>query len=256
MRDPRGIIRALAVLQFVVAAAVPSGTAAPVTHRDDPVLAQLDSRDWPAVRRAQEQCHARGRAALPALLRLLARRKVMPLRNLGGFTYAGRTRDLDNGYHLAYDLDWLPCRAGWVLETLTFENFGFNEKDLRRCGRDDLVTPTHLNPLFDVLPRTLPAATRTRLLGDAEARARQWQRETPRPWSRYRALVTALRDGDIRQQETALRWLAEDGRHMPGFTLAHYRADLLPLVRPLAHNDDDDVEETAQRLLAHGPRIR
>jgi hypothetical protein len=47
------------------------------------------------------------------------------LRETWDLIYPGAKTFYGHGYSVDYDLDWLSAKAGWALENLTFQNFGF-----------------------------------------------------------------------------------------------------------------------------------
>src|SRR5689334_9527089 len=87
--------------------------------------------DWERVYQAEFKLEAGGAASLAVLVRLLDRTEIVPLENTADLIYPGAKMFYGHGWIVDYDLDCLPARAGWALEELTFENFGFSEGIIR-----------------------------------------------------------------------------------------------------------------------------
>jgi hypothetical protein len=149
-----------------------------------------------------------------------------------------------------YDLDWLPVRAGWVLEATTFRDFGFRDgalvedPGLRAAaagGRE--VPPGEVAAL-----RNDPDARRCQR-AEAASRALQWWKSAAGTWSRFGDLVEALERGSPARQAAALGWLRYGETACPGLDRKSYEEKVLPLVRPLAESPDPRVRGQARLLL-------
>ena len=205
--------------------------------------------DWQVVYQAEAELESGDAASLPALLRLLDRQGVVPLTNTADLIYPGAKTFYGHGWMIDYDLDRLDVRAGWALEELTFENFGFAENVIRetdllaavRQGKQDAL-------LQDVTPARDDPGTRQLKRSMAVDRARSWYRRNG-SWSRYRALKAALSSNDELRQMKALSWLRSGTTRCRGFTLESYRRDIVPLVTALATHASQAVREQASLLL-------
>lgn len=199
-----------------------------------PAEVRFLSEDWSVVRAAEVELVSSGAAALPKLIAILDRKEVVPLTNTADLIYPGAKAFYGHGWFIGYDLDRLDVRAGWALEELTFENFGFSE--------GSLVEATHS------IAGRRPAARAA-----AIARAKKWYAATGTRWSRHEGLKAALQSRDAFRHGKALEWLRHGSTPCAGFTLATYRREILPLVKHLARNGEATVREQAKLLLADGP---
>ncbi len=246
---------ALAVVGSTAArAAEPSPTPPTATTPIRELVAQLLSSEWQTVQQAKWQLESRQGEAIPALLALLDRREVVKLVNTLDLIYPGAETFYGHGYIIDYDLDYLPARAGWVLEELTFESFGFAERAIReeafrehaRQGGGDV-------PLAQLIPPN--PAPRERRFEAVVARARAWGRAHAGKWSRFQALratLTDAADAAPERQVRALSWLRFGTTRCDGLTVARYESELKPLVARLAASADRGVREQAGYLLADG----
>ena len=220
-------------------------TASPQTPPD----VRLLSEDWEIVYRAAFELESGDAASLPKLIALLDRAEVVPLTNTADLIYPGAKMFYGHGWIIDYDIDRLDVRAGWALEELTFENFGFS---------DGKILEAQLLAAVKGGQRDVPLETvadsgsedRTKLRGAAIARAKKWYLATGTRWSRYTALKAALSSGDAFRHMKALAWLRHGFTTCEGLTLAKYRREILPLVRHLSSVGDAGVREQASLLLA------
>ena len=101
---------------------------------------------WGDVLGAKTRLEAVEAAAIPALIDLAFREDRVPLEDTGDLIYPGARFFYGHGELVDYELDILAARAGWLLEDLTFQDFGFsfpalNEKVLLQAiagGRRDM----------------------------------------------------------------------------------------------------------------------
>lgn len=91
------------------------------------VVESSTASDWGRVRAAAKQLENGGAVSLPVLIGLLDRDKVVPLTNTADLIYPGASAFYGHGEMVDHDVDRLSIRAGWVLEAVTFEDFGFSE---------------------------------------------------------------------------------------------------------------------------------
>lgn len=49
------------------------------------------------------------------------------LQNTADLIYPGTEKFYGHGWSISYDIDWIAVRAAWVLEELTFQDFGYSQ---------------------------------------------------------------------------------------------------------------------------------
>src|SRR5215212_9707503 len=91
------------------------------------------SAGWQAVYQSEFKLESGGNASLGVLVSLLDRHDVVQLTNTADLIYPGAKTFYGHGWLIDYDLDRVSTRAGWALEELTFENFGFAEGQIREA---------------------------------------------------------------------------------------------------------------------------
>ena len=204
----------------------------PASALEQRLLAFTDA-DFDSVYRAYLELQADPDRAIPALVSLLDRTDRVPLRNTADLIYPGATRFYGHGWAVNYDIDWIADRAGWVLEELAFQDFGY-AGEWRSIAVDE------------------PAAhARHRAAG---ARARAWW-EAGVAVRRWDALLAALDSDSARRRGDALSYLASHCREppIPGLDERTARRALLPRMRRIARSGRRAEREYARDVLADPP---
>ena len=106
----------------------------PQGPKPDPIRKLVDdfvSADWTKVEAAKSELESVQAESIPVLMELLDRDERVELKNTMDLIYPGAEKFQGHGWFLDYDIDWISVRAGWALEDLTFQNFGFREGDIK-----------------------------------------------------------------------------------------------------------------------------
>jgi len=179
----------------------------------------------------------------------------VPLTDTGDLIYPGAKHFYGHGFIVDYDLDVLAVRAGWVLEELTFQDFGFSAGQIREdvLLRDTAVHGFETRPLNKVVPVRSPEKDRIQA---AITAARNWWDANGARWSRMSALEEALRSANAQRQIRALGYLRYGDTICEGLDLDSYAARLQPVVRRLSKTAPPDVSEQAKLLLRDGFTMR
>ena len=237
---------ASASLLFVtlLSASTPSAQAKPAT-----LAAHLDAfcrREWTSVYTAKERLESREREAIPDLIKLVFRPERVPLVDTADLIYPGAKTFYGHGWLIDYDLDYLAGRAGWLLEEITFEDFGFSSGSIRERPLFDAVSRGSRDvALGDVLPQ--PKGPRS-FQASAE-RARTWWASNSGTWTRFKAVRAALASTSARRQMNVLGWLRYGKTPCLGLSKQSYASELSPLVQHLAAHGSAEVRQQARLLL-------
>ena len=89
------------------------------------LLKELQSVDWSVVFQAKEKLENLEGKCIPGIIPMLHDKTVKKLINTGDLIYPGADKFFGHGQIIDYDIDRIDIRAGWLLEELTFQNFGF-----------------------------------------------------------------------------------------------------------------------------------
>ena len=151
----------------------------------EPLSKSFTSHSWVEVLSTKEELESLQATAIPVLLQISERDEEVDLEGTADLIYPGAEKFYGHGWVLDYDVDWLSIRAGWALEDLTFQNFGFREREMVKW---------HSTP-------------RSRLRAAAVSHAKAWWQTNQAGWTRFNAVLEALRSEDPVRQEAALGWI-------------------------------------------------
>jgi len=219
-----------------------------------PRIAAVEERfiapEWERVYQAEFKLEAGGAASLPVLVRLLDRAEIVRLENTADLIYPGAKMFYGHGWLVDYDLDCLSARAGWALEELTFENFGFSEGIIREADLLEAVKQGRRDTaLTNVVGTNLNEKNCAQRHAEAVARAKSWFRVNGAKWSRFDALKAALNSSDPLRQMKALNWLRFGVTPCPGVSVQTYDKAIRPQVVRLASSDNESIRQQAKLLL-------
>ncbi|MFY9824813.1 MAG: hypothetical protein WAM82_25770 [Thermoanaerobaculia bacterium] len=242
----------LVSMAFVAGATPPPAAQAPT--RQNPTLESLSmqftSSDWSTVQAAKVALESLQAQAIPVLLAFLGRGEYVKLQGTADLIYPGATEFWGHGSIVDYDIDWLSVRAGWALEDLTFQNFGFRE---RAINHDSLLKAAIAGkadvPLSSVVALESDADVKRERRSRAVAAATAWWARSSDGWNRLAAVVDALRSGDPVRQVTVLDWLRDGTTPCQGLSKETFTQRILPEVRRLTGSADSDVKEQADDLV-------
>jgi len=235
-------------------AAASSSLAAQAPARQQPNLdglsTQFTSSDWSTVRVAKDALESLQVQAIPVLVALLGRDEYVKLQNTADLIYPGATEFWGHGGIVDYDIDWLSVRAGWALEDLTFQNFGFREGTIDHDALLKAVMSGKADvPLSSVVGLKPDAAVKRDRRSRAVAAATSWWTRASNGWNRLAAVIDALKSGDAARQVTGLNWLRHGKTPCVGLGKGTFTETILPEVRRLTTSEDSGVKEQADYLV-------
>ncbi|MBN2524454.1 MAG: hypothetical protein JXB24_14365 [Bacteroidales bacterium] len=212
------------------------------------------SDDWKSVKNAKENLENLEKEAITEIINILNRDEIVKLTNTGSLIYPGAERFFGHGQIVDYDIDNLSIRAGWLLEDLSFNNFGFSGYHL---PDDELITfiritfPEYYNnsnnrkkieaSSFMQLRSTIHKLSVDNVL--------EWWDAESEDWTRLDALVKALHSFDEKRQVKALFYLRNGTTRCTGLTKDYYIDNISKEVVRLASSDTKRVSEHARLIL-------
>jgi len=216
----------------------------------NPIIKLIDdfgSADWQKVHVAEAVLESRQAEAIPALIALLDRDEKVELLNTADLIYPGAKQFYGHGWILDYDVDWISVRAGWALEELTFQNFGFregviNEADLLKAviSRQGNVRLTDPSKTPDV---------KKEIRAEAVSRAKNWWQKSQNSWNRFDAVLEALRSNDPIRQLWTLNWIRNGRTKCDGLTVESFKKSIVPEAERLLKSNNERVRDQAKYLL-------
>ncbi len=223
----------------------------------DPIKQLLDdflSKEWPVVSAAKEKIENLGSAAIPEMLALMNDCRINKLENTGDLIFPGAEKYYGHGQIIDYDIDNICVRAGWLLEELTFNNFGFSGIHLPAEELTGFISKTF--PEYYGL-QTNRAQTdkldetgkRKLILTLSIEKARKWWQSVAKPWNRLAALEQSLKSTDEKSQVKALFYLRNGRTACKGLTQKYYKSKLEKTIMKLTKSETNRVSENAKLIM-------
>jgi hypothetical protein len=218
------------------------------------LITDFKSTDWPTVMKAKESIENLEKDGIPQLMTMLNDFSIRRLKNTGDLIYPGAVKFYGHGQIIEYDIDEISIRAGWLLEDLTFQNFGFsgihlpdNEiLDFIQHNFPDYISSTANKQKLD---KMTTAEKRKLIKSLSIKKAQVWWNSESESWNRLNALVNALKSTDEKRQVKALFYIRNGKTKCSGLNKAYYEAELIELMRELAKTELKRVSENAKLIL-------
>ena len=235
----RAIATTLYILTFFVCSA---------QTRLDSMISKLRHADFNDVYQAKNSLVNRSKEAIPKLIELLKDTSFVKLKNTADLIYPGAKKFYGHGWIVNYDIDWISDRGAWLLEEITFQNFGYNEQTI---SADKLLKLYQQNHWSYLKTGSLPVDFKNKtpkqklivyrlMLSDSISK---WWDKNQRSWTRFMALKEALASGDEQRQRLALEFLRLGETQCEGLTRNSYEKDLLPLIEKIKASKSSEADE-------------
>ena len=220
----------------------------------DLLIDKFTSSDWVVVKEAKEDLENYEALAIPKIIKLLDRNEIVKLTNTGSLIYPGAEKVFGYGQIVPYDIDNISIRAGWLLEEISFQNFGFSGYHL---PKEELLPfiritfPDYYNNANNrkKLETSTEAELRDVIYKLSIANAKEWWMTYGSTWNRLDALVDALKSYDEKRQVKALFYMRNGDTKCTGLTKDYYIENLSKEIVRLSSSDTQRVSEHARLIL-------
>ena len=210
-------------------------------------LDEFVESEWRKVFKAKDTLMMFDKEVIPHLIDLMKdEKRFVKLKNTADLIYPGATEFWGHGWFIPYDLDWITIRAGWALEELTFQNFGFVENsitdvDLIQFHKDNyeeyIKTGKHdvnfERESFKKLSSSINKAT-------------EWWIQNEKDWTNLKAIKEALFSDDVERQFNAISHLRYPNYESKGLTIKFYEEELESRIKELSNSKDEGVAQQAK----------
>jgi hypothetical protein len=219
----------------------------------DELFIKFLSDDWKLVKSAKTELENLEAEIIPDLIVMLENNKFADLQNTGSLIYPGAEKFFGHGQILDYDIDYLAIRAGWLLEDITFNNFGFTGIHLPKEDALDFIKITFSDYYNNSVNRKkLESADKKELraiiLKLAIDKAENWWNENKK-FTRLDGLVGALQSFDERRQVKALFYMRNGTTKCSGLTTEFYDDKLIKEVSRLSRSNVKRISEHAKLIM-------
>lgn len=214
----------------------------------------LKSNDWKVVKAAKLSIESMQGEAMPELIKLLDNTQNVKLENTGSLIYPGAEKFFGHGQILDYDIDFLAIRAGWLIEEISFNNFGFS---IIHQPKEELITqlkitfPDYYNNSAN--RKKIDAASDSELRALAQKlainAAKTWWKADGSKWTRLNSLVAALKSFDEKRQVKVLFYMRNGVTKCNGLTREYYYEEISKEIVRLSGSDVQRISEHAKLIL-------
>ena len=219
----------------------------------DTLITQFQQADLTEVINAKNSIVNYQEEAIPVLIEMLKDTSYVKLENTADLIYPGTEKFYGHGWSISYDIDWIAVRAAWLLEELTFQDFGYSQPafdfskiNYINLGKDTLGLQNYSKVVDTIEPPTrAELITKRLMLADSVS---QWWEKNKATWTRFSALKTALASTDKRSQKLALAYLRFGNTICEGLTLESYKTELEPLVKAIKNSNNTNADQAKYLL--------
>ncbi|MBN2610869.1 MAG: hypothetical protein JXB00_04855 [Bacteroidales bacterium] len=224
------------------------------TKDTDKMFKEFQSTEWTDVLKAKENLENTQAGCIPGLISLLDENGVKKLVNSGDLIYPGAERFFGHGQIIDYDIDKVNVRAGWLLEELTFQNFGFTGIHISPEELTDYIKfnfPKYYNNAKNrqLIDKSTDKEKRDLIRDLSIEEAKRWWASEGDEWNRLDAIVNALKSDDEKRQAKALFYIRNGKTACSGLTIEVYKARIEPVVKELSKSPLKRISEQAKLIM-------
>jgi hypothetical protein len=218
------------------------------------LLADFTSSDWQKVKESKIALENLQGGIMSDLMLLLDSKEKVKLSNTGSLIYPGAEKFFGHGQILDYDVDYLAIRAGWLIEEISFNNFGFSGIHLPKDEMDDFIRitfPEYYNNSGNrkKIEGASEVELRSIVQNLAVSKTKEWWQKEGVDFSRLNSLLEALRSFDEKRQVRALFYMRNGTTKCDGLSKDYYFNELIKEVGRLSSSDVQRVSEHAKLIL-------
>lgn len=218
------------------------------------LLNDFTSSDWKLIKSSKLKLEDLQGGIIPEVIKLLDRDDKVNVVNTGSLIYPGAEKFYGHGQILDYDIDYISIRAGWLLEEIAFQNFGFTgihlpESDL--VNHIKITFPNYYNNSSN--RKKIDSASGAELRSIAQSlsikSAKEWWANNKSNFSRLEALVSSLKSFDEKRQVKALFYLRNGTTACKDLTKEVYYEEISKEIVRLSGSDVQRIAEHAKLIL-------
>lgn len=218
------------------------------------LMKNFTASEWTLVKEAKLKLENHEAIAIGNIVSLLDRDEFVKLTNTGSLIYPGAEKIYGYGQIIEYSIDNLSIRAGWLLEDITFNNFGFT--GIHRAD-EDLIPFIRVN-FSDYYNNSnnrkkVEASTADelrRLIHKLSIKnAQEWWELNKGDWTRLRGLLGALKSFDEKRQVKVLFYILNGETKCSGLDKEYFIENISNEIYRLSLSDTKRVSEYASNIL-------
>jgi hypothetical protein len=169
---------------------------------------------------------------IPKLVELSSDTTFVKLTGTGDLIYPGAEEWYGHGQYVPYAMDWISIRAGWLIEELTFQDFGYETTNTGNLTWKDKPEGEKLKEL-----RKLQAE-----------KVKKWWKENGTKWTRLESLKEALLSNNVNRISNAVQFLRFGKTECDGLNREVFLKEIKPLALKLRDSENKDINEIGKQL--------
>lgn len=218
------------------------------------LLSDFTSADWQRVKVSKISLENLQGSIIPDLVVLLDNKDKVKLTNTGSLIYPGAEKFFGHGQILDYDIDYISIRAGWLIEEISFNNFGFSGIHLPKEEMVDFIRitfPDYFNNSGNrkKIESAGQEELRSIVQNLAVKKTKDWWQTEGAKFTRLESLLLALRSFDEKCQVKALFYMRNGSTKCDGLSKDYYFNELIKEVGRLSSSDVQRISEHAKLIL-------
>jgi len=213
-------------------------------------LGEFVESEWSKVFKAKDSLMIFGKEVIPHLIDLMKdEKRFVKLSNTADLIYPGATEYWGHGRNINYDLDWISIRAGWALEDLTFQNFGFIENSITNVDLIQLHKDNYEEYIKTENNDVNFERESFKKLSSSINKATEWWIQNEEDWTNLKAIKEALFSDDVKRQFNVISHLRYPNYESKGLTIKFYEEVLELRIKELTNSKDESVAHQAKLKL-------
>jgi len=217
------------------------------------LIAEFVSSNWGNVYKAKDSLVQIGKLAIPDLIKLMDKPKdFAKLKNTADLIYPGATEFYGHGWVIDYDLDWIAIRAGWALENLTSQNFGFSENVITEQELMELHKSDYVKYIETGKHDVNFEREKFKNLDQIIKKVKEWFKKNYKQWSPLIGLKEAIYSNDINRQLDAIQQMRYPSFTIEGLTQDWFDKNLKKRIEELNKSKDEELVLQTGYLLRDG----
>jgi len=216
------------------------------------LLENFKKSDWIIVHDAKIKIESLEAELISDLILMLNEDKEVKLLNTGDLIYPGAQKFYGHGKIIDYDIDNLAIRAGWLLEEITFENFGFSGIHIRAEQLVPFVKytyPEYYRENEKTVDEMSEAELRYMIRNKSIEEAQKWWADNKGEWTRLDGIINALKSHDEKRKARTLSYLRNGNTKCTGLNNQFYKTDLHQVIVKLSKSPVKRISEQARLII-------
>ncbi len=214
------------------------------------LIADFTSSEWGKVFKAKDSLLNIGKPVIPDLIKLMNDPKAFKkLENTADLIYPGATEFWGHGWVIDYDLDWIAIRAGWAMENLTSQHFGFTENVITEKELMDLHKKDYAKYIETGKHDVNFERKKFKELESIIGKAKNWWNNSKKSWTPLSGLKDAIFSDDIYRQLDAIQQMRYPRFEIKGYTQEWFNREIRARIVELNKSDDEELKLQTGYLL-------